>query len=103
MKLLLVKEPDALRDAIASGLRRCGFVVEEAPDAATGRWAARHLDVDVIVIDLRAPASDGLALLRELRDEVSSTPVLMLTAASDVEERLRAFEAGADDCLSEPV
>lgn len=103
MKLLLVQDSEALRTAIAPGLQRCGFVVEVVPDAATGRWAARHLDVDVIVIDLRARESDGLALLRELHDDVSSAPVLMLTAAAEVEDRLRAFEAGADDCLSEPV
>jgi DNA-binding response OmpR family regulator len=103
MKLLLVEDSDALRDTIAAGLQRRGIVVEVAPDAATGRWAARHLDVDVIVVDLQAPEADALALLRELRADASSTPVLMLTATADVEDRLRAFECGADDCLSKPM
>lgn len=103
MKLLLVEDCDALRDTLAAGLQRGGLVVEVAPDAATGRWAARHLDVDVIVVDLQAPGSDGLALLRDLRADAACVPVLMLAATADVADRLRAFESGADDCLSKPM
>lgn len=103
MKLLLVQDSEALCDTVGAGLRRGGFVVEVVPDAASACWAARHLDADVIVVDLQASESDGLALLHELRADAASTPVLMVSASADVEARLRAFEAGADDCLSRPM
>lgn len=103
MKLLLVQDCAAQRDAIAAGLRRGGVVVEEAVDGATGLWAARHLDPDVVVIDLGAPGFDGVTLLRRLRADGVATRVLLLTAIADTEDRLRGFEAGADDCMPKPV
>lgn len=103
MKLLLVHEPGARGDAIASGLRRGGLVVDRADDADSGHWAACHLDADVVVVGLQAPGGDGLDLLRGLRAHAVATPVLVITASADVEDRLRAFEAGADDCLSRPA
>jgi DNA-binding response OmpR family regulator len=55
------------------------------------------------VIDLASPGCDGVALLRRLRAEGVAAPVLLLTAAGDTEDRLRGFEAGADDCMPKPV
>ena len=103
MKLLLVEHAPDLRDAMAAALRRAGFVVEVAGDIAAGLWAARHLDADVIAIGLPAPGLDADMLLRRVRAEAVAAPVLMLTAPSCVEARLRGFEAGADDCLAHPV
>ncbi|MEP6505316.1 MAG: response regulator transcription factor, partial [Betaproteobacteria bacterium] len=61
------------------------------------------LDPDVIVIDLPLPGFDSVELLRRLRAGGVMTPVLVLTATGDIEDRLRAFEAGADDCMPKPV
>ena len=103
MKLLLVEHSEDLRDAIGAGLRRMGLVVEEADDGASGLWAARHLDPDVILIDLPLPGFDSVVLLSRLRAEGLAMPVLVFTAMADVEDRLRAFDAGADDCMPKPV
>ena len=103
MKVLLVQDSEDLRRAIAAGLARSGLVVEQAHDGATGLWGAQQLDPDVIVIDLPLPGFDSVALLRRLRGEGVATPVVVLTAIGDIEDRLRAFEAGADDCMPKPV
>ncbi len=103
MKVLLAKACGTRRHALAAGLRRAGLVVEEAVDAGTAGWAARHLDPDVIVIDAQSPAFDGLGLLRDLRADGLATPVLVLAPTADVEARLQAFDCGADDCLAEPA
>jgi len=103
VKLLLVEHPREPRDTTAAALRRTGFVVEVFDDGAAGLWAARHLDPDVIVIDLPPPGFDGVMLLRRLRAQGLAMPVLVVTPQSDVEARLRCFDAGADDCLPHPA
>ncbi len=103
MKVLLIEHADDMRQMVAARLRRTGLVVEAAADGESGLWAALHLDPDVIVIDSTQPGLDGSMLLRRLRADGVATPVLMFTAMNDVEDRLRAFEAGADDCMPEPV
>ncbi|MEO5687361.1 MAG: response regulator transcription factor [Burkholderiaceae bacterium] len=103
MKLLLVEHSKDLRDTAAAALRRAGFVVEALADGAAGLWAAHQLDPDVIVIELAPTGFDGVMLLRRLRAEGLATPVLMLTATLDVEARLHCFDAGADDCMPQPV
>jgi DNA-binding response OmpR family regulator len=103
MKLLLVEHSDDLRDAIGAGLRRTGVVVEEADSGASGLWAARHLDPDLVVIDLPLPGFDNVTLLRRLRADGLVMPALLFTSMGDIEERLRGFEAGADDCMPKPV
>jgi len=102
MKLLLVEDTPGLRRALAQGLSRLGFVVEEAHDGPTGLWAATELAPDVIVLDVMLPGFDGCELLRRLRARGVATPVLLLTALGEVEDRLRGFEAGADDYLPKP-
>jgi DNA-binding response OmpR family regulator len=103
MKLLLVNDSAAARGTLAAELRRGGHVVELAADGESGRWAALSLDADAVVIDLHAPPSAGLALLRDLRARGCAVPALLMAATADVEERLLAFEGGADDCLARPA
>ena len=102
MKLLLVEDTPGLRHTLALGLRRLGMVVEEAHDGPTGLWAATQLQPDVIALDVMLPGFDGIELLRRLRQQKNATPVLMLSALGEVEDRLRGFEAGADDYLAKP-
>ncbi|WKB53323.1 response regulator transcription factor [Eleftheria terrae] len=102
MKLLLVEDTPGLRTTLVRGLRELGFVVEHAHDGPSGLWAARHTSPDVVVLDVMLPGFDGIELLRRLRSEGVPTPVLMLSALSAVEDRLKGFEAGADDYLPKP-
>lgn len=102
MKLLVVEDSIRLRLTLARGLRRSGFVVEEANDGPTGLWAATNLDPDVVLLDLLLPGFDGFELLARLRARDCFMPVLMMTTLEDVENRLRGFEAGADDYLPKP-
>jgi DNA-binding response OmpR family regulator len=102
MKLLLVEDAHGLRVALARGLKQSGFVVEEAHDGPGGLWAATHLQPDVVLLDLGLPGFDGLELLRRLRAQSTHVPVLLMTARDEVEDRLRGFDAGADDYLPKP-
>ncbi|AKJ30139.1 response regulator transcription factor [Caldimonas brevitalea] len=102
MKLLVVEDTPGLRQALAKGLAKLGFAVESAHDGPTGLWAAQHSQADVIVLDVMLPGFDGLELLRRLRGSRDTTPVLLLTALGEIEDRLGGFEAGADDYLPKP-
>ncbi|SDZ26159.1 two-component system, OmpR family, copper resistance phosphate regulon response regulator CusR/two-component system, OmpR family, response regulator TctD [Variovorax sp. YR634] len=102
MKLLLVEDSPKLRAALVRGLTHLGFVVEEAHDGPTGLWAAENTHPDVVVLDVMLPGFDGIELLRRMRARNIATPVLMLTALAEVEDRLKGFEAGTDDYLPKP-
>lgn len=102
MKLLVVEDAIRLRATLARGLRRSGFVVEEANDGPSGLWAAMNLHPDVVVLDLMLPGFDGFELLARLRAHERYVPVLMMTTRDEIEDRLRGFEAGADDYLPKP-
>jgi DNA-binding response OmpR family regulator len=102
VKLLLVEDSVGRHAALAQGLTRLGFVVEEAPDGPTGLWAATQLAPDVVVTDVSLAGFDGVELLRRLRAQGHATPVLLMNVRGEVEDRLRGFEAGADDYLARP-
>jgi len=102
VKVLLVEDSPGLRDSLVRGLSRLGLVVEQAHDGPSGLWAATELQPDVIALDVMLPGFDGLELLRQLRAQQVRTPVLMLSALAEVEDKLQGFEAGADDYLPKP-
>jgi DNA-binding response OmpR family regulator len=102
VKVLLVEDSPGLRDSLVRGLSRLGLVVEQAHDGPSGLWAATELQPDVIALDVMLPGFDGLELLRRLRARQLRTPVLMLSALTEVEDKLQGFEAGADDYLPKP-
>jgi two-component system, OmpR family, response regulator MprA len=102
MRLLVVDDDPAVREALALVLDLNGFEVTTAVD---GREAIRTLAADShdgVVLDLLMPGLDGLEVCRRLRATGNRTPVLMLTARSEVSERVAGLEAGADDYLAKP-
>jgi two-component system response regulator MprA len=102
MRLLVVDDDPAVREALALVLDLHGFDVTTAVD---GRDAIRTLAVDThdaVVLDVLMPGLDGLEVCRRLRSRGDRTPVLMLTARSEVSERVAGLEAGADDYLAKP-
>jgi two-component system phosphate regulon response regulator OmpR len=82
-------------------LARSGFLVSVARDAAHARRLLDGLEFDILVLDVMMPGEDGLALTASLR-ETLSTPILLLTAQGDADDRIRGLEAGADDYLPKP-
>ncbi len=102
MRLLVVDDDPALREALALVLDLNGFEVTTACD---GREAIRTLvetPPDAVVLDVLMPEIDGLEVCRRMRAAGDRTPVLMLTARTEVAERVEGLEAGADDYLAKP-
>jgi two-component system phosphate regulon response regulator OmpR len=99
--LLIVDDDERIRGLLQKFLIRNGFLVSAARDAAHARRILSGLDFDLIVLDVMMPGEDGISLTRAIR-ETSSTPVLLLTARAETEDRIAGLEAGADDYLAKP-
>ncbi|MHB8070513.1 MAG: response regulator transcription factor [Candidatus Cryosericum sp.] len=103
MRVLVVEDERDLADGIAAGLRRELFTVDVALDGCSALEKV-HIEqgYDVIVLDLRLPKLSGMAVLEHLRHEGVQIPVLVLTAADEVDTKLEAFHLGTDDYLTKP-
>lgn len=102
MRLLLVEDSRRLRQALATGLRKCGFALDLAADGEEGLWLAESNEYDVLILDIMLPKIDGLEVLRRLRDQGKETHILLLTARDTVEDRVEGLQSGADDYLIKP-
>jgi DNA-binding response OmpR family regulator len=102
VRILIIEDEARLADIIARVLRQERFDVDVAYNGASGLDLALRGTFDVIILDRMLPARDGMEVLRELRAERIATPVLMLTALSDLPERVEGLDAGADDYLGKP-
>ena len=101
MKILVVEDESRAADYIQQGLRESGYTVELARTGTDGLYAALNGDHDLIVLDVLLPGIDGFAVLTALRSS-KETPVLMLTARSLMEDKVKGFDLGADDYLVKP-
>ncbi|MCK0140047.1 response regulator [Aliiroseovarius sp. F47248L] len=99
--LLIVDDDERIRRLLQKYLIRQGFWVSAARDAAHARRLLEGLDFDLIVMDVMMPGEDGINLTRSLRESLT-TPILLLTAKGDTEDRIKGLEAGADDYLAKP-
>jgi DNA-binding response OmpR family regulator len=99
--VLLVEDERKLRELVRSYLERSGFVVLSAGSGAEALGLARTADPDLVVLDLRLPDIPGEIVARELR-ATGTTPILMLTAKSTEEDRIKGLELGADDYVTKP-
>ncbi len=99
--LLIVDDDERIRDLLKKFLMRHGFLVTAARDAAHARRVLAGLDFDLIVLDVMMPGEDGITLTQSLR-ETHTTPILLLTAKGETENRIEGLEAGADDYLAKP-
>lgn len=99
--LLIVDDDERIRDLLARFLKRQGFLITTARDAVHARRLLAGLEFDLIVLDVMMPGEDGISLTESLREEIR-TPILLLTARGESEDRIRGFEAGADDYLVKP-
>ncbi|MFG5384684.1 MULTISPECIES: response regulator [unclassified Yoonia] len=99
--LLIVDDDERIRGLLQKFLMRSGFLVSTARDAAHARRVLSGLEFDLIVLDVMMPGEDGMALCRDLRKTIS-TPIMLLTAKGETDDRISGLEAGADDYLAKP-
>ena len=99
--LLIVDDDERIRGLLQKFLIRSGFLVSTARDAAHARRILSGLEFDLIVLDVMMPGEDGMSLCRDLRARLA-TPILLLTAKGETEDRISGLEAGADDYLAKP-
>lgn len=101
-RVLIIEDDEETRDFIARGFASEGFATELADNGRDGLFLATDGSFDAIVLDRMLPGLDGLSLLKSLRAAGLKTPVLLLTAMSAVDERVKGLRAGADDYLVKP-
>jgi DNA-binding response OmpR family regulator len=102
MRILIVEDDRKLAEFVARGLRAERFAVDLAFDGAEGLRFLDSYQYDLLVLDLMLPQVSGSELLRRLRPRYSELPVLVLTARDATDDKVRHFEAGADDYLTKP-
>jgi two-component system response regulator QseB len=102
VRLLLVEDDAMIGEAIRAGLRREGFTVDWVHDGAGAAQALRSEPFELLLLDLGLPGSDGLQLLKTLRERGETLPVLIITARDAVSDRVGGLDAGADDYLIKP-
>lgn len=99
--LLLVEDDPSIAESTVLGLRRAGYTVEHASTGTEGMARASSGEHDLVVLDLNLPGMSGYTLLEQLRT-TSKTPVIVITARTGLDPRVRSFALGADDLLPKP-
>lgn len=102
MRVLLIEDDSLIGDGIKVGLSKLGFTVDWFDDGADGKEALLQTPYDAVILDLGLPTIEGLDILRAWRNAGLDTPVLILTARGDVDERIKGLNSGADDYLGKP-
>ncbi|PTB20958.1 DNA-binding response regulator [Trinickia symbiotica] len=102
MRILVIEDEPKTGTYLKKGLQESGYSVDVATDGAEGLLLAQEERYDVIVLDVMLPTMDGWSVLKTLREQRLTTPVLFLTARDDVHDRVRGLELGADDYLVKP-
>ncbi len=102
MKILIVEDETRLVDVLRQGLKEHGFTVEQAGNGSEGLEAILSGSYDAVVLDVMLPERDGFDVLKQIRKAGNIVPVLMLTARSGVDDRVRGLDLGADDYLPKP-
>ncbi|MCF6220937.1 MAG: response regulator transcription factor [Robiginitomaculum sp.] len=102
MRILVVEDDEVAAEYVRKGLMEEGHVVDLAGDGELGLEMAKAADYDALVLDRMLPKRDGLSLLKELRADGDKTPVLILSALGEVDQKVEGLRAGGDDYLAKP-
>jgi len=102
MKILTVEDEHLIANSIKKGLEQEKYTADVAFDGVKGYDLASSGDYDLILLDLMLPGMDGLSICKKLRQENNHTPILMLTAKSQLEDKIIGLNSGADDYLIKP-
>ena len=102
MRALIIEDDEVVSKFIAKGLRQHGYLVDVARDGRDGLFHALEQAYDVMVVDRMLPGLDGLAVLKTVRSAGNTTPILILSALAEVDNRVEGLRAGGDDYLTKP-
>ena len=102
MRILVVEDEDALREQIVRQLQDQHYMVDATPEGEEGLYLATEYPADVAIIDLGLPGMSGIELIKRLRKQGNTLPVLILTARDRWQDKVEGLEAGADDYLTKP-
>ncbi|WP_308909187.1 response regulator transcription factor [Pseudokordiimonas caeni] len=102
MQILLVEDDNRVADHVVKGLREAGHMIERVADGKKALYMTAAESYDVIILDRMLPNVDGLTILKTMRAAEDNTPVLLLSALGEVDDRVKGLRAGADDYLAKP-
>lgn len=102
MKILVIEDDREAAAYLVKGLKENGYAVDHAADGKEGLYRAQGEDYDAAVVDLMLPHVDGLTIVKTMRASGNLTPVLILSALGEVDDRVRGLKAGGDDYLTKP-
>lgn len=102
MKILIVEDDENILSFLKRGFQEEGYVIDSAIDGEDGEYLAITNHYDIIILDWMLPNKSGIEILQSLRDKNISTPVIMLTARDEIDDKVLGLLSGADDYLSKP-
>ena len=102
MRILLAEDDSVLADGLTRSLRQSGYAIDDVRNGQDADTALSTQEFDLLILDLGLPKMSGLEVLRRLRARSSLLPVLILTAADSVEQRVEGLDLGADDYIAKP-
>jgi len=102
LRILVIEDDPEAASYLVKGLNELGHTADQAADGQTGLQMALDSSYDILIVDRMLPKMDGLSLIQELRREKDHTPVLILSALGQVDDRVKGLKAGGDDYLPKP-
>ena len=102
MRLLVIEDDATLRDSLAASLKDEGFAIEQAADGKEGLYFALEYPIDLAIVDLGLPEVSGLDVIRQVREQGKTFPILILTARDRWQDKVDGLSAGADDYVVKP-
>ncbi len=102
MNICIVEDDSGIADFLKKGLKEAGFAVDHAPSGEAGYDLMSSREYDAAIVDIMLPGIDGLTLIENLRGQGNQTPILILSAKRDVDDRVSGFRSGGDDYLVKP-
>jgi two-component system response regulator PhoP len=102
MRLLVVEDDQALRESLVEQLKKSGFNVDAAADGEEGLYCGREYSLDLAIVDLGLPKLSGMDVIKKLRAEGKTYPILILTARDRWQDKVEGLQAGADDYVAKP-
>ncbi len=102
MNILIVEDDEKILEFVTKGLVEEGFSVDSADCGTDGLYLAKINEYDIIILDWGLPEISGLQICKELRLQNNMTPILMLTARNDIDDKIKSLESGMDDYMTKP-